>query len=539
MLMFKALHARYGARCFLLPLLICATVLLDAHSIGQEFIWDDQFFIAENQFLRSVASLPKLFITSITEGAGGQPTNFYRPLQAVSHLLDVQLFGLNPVWHHATNIALHALMGALFFLLLCRLLKEKENKWIPYAAFGAVALWMLHPLQNFAAGYLSGRGDTLVGIFTAAAALTWPKRRWLAGVYCALAVLSKESGILAPLFVVLVDFAERRLPLKSIMSPWKYLPIAVPAAFYVALRLTALNFSNTLNFYNQANVLTENYSFRVFTFLTVFAKGLALIFWPVDLHHERSWFVYGSFDSPLVITGAALLLGLVGIAIYAWPRARLLSVGIIWFLLAQAPTSNLIALINALIYDHWFLLPSLGFMLAAGWLLNRALQRFAFSAVLGAWALCLLPLVVLSWGQLGAWQTARAQYEHILSYEPRSSKIMNNLGMIYAQEGEPERAQEIYRRSLELSETPEGRNNLGNLYLIAGKFQEAERELTRALELAPSLYQASTNLGRLKLRQNNCGEAEAHFRAALRRFPDPAAAQGLELTRECFAAIRK
>ncbi|RYZ99414.1 MAG: hypothetical protein EOP11_19485, partial [Proteobacteria bacterium] len=112
-------------RLLLLLLLVCATVLVDAHSFGREFIWDDQFFIAENQFLRSFSSLPKLFVTSITEGAGGQPTNFYRPLQAVSHLLDVQIFGLNAGWHHVTNILLHALMAALFFLLLCRVLKEK------------------------------------------------------------------------------------------------------------------------------------------------------------------------------------------------------------------------------------------------------------------------------------------------------------------------------------------------------------------------------------------------------------------------------
>jgi tetratricopeptide (TPR) repeat protein len=512
--------------------------LFDLRSLGREFVWDDQFFIAENQFLQSFTTLPKLFTTSITEGAGGRPTNFYRPLQAVTHLFDVQLFGLDPWWHHISNILLHALMGALLFLLVNRILAKAERRYASLAALGAVALWIFHPLQAAAVGYLSGRGDILVGVFAASAALAWPRRRWLAAAFCALAMLSKESGILTPAFVVLVDLAERRPPLKSLLRPWIYLPLAIPALTYLALRLTVLNLSNTLNFYNQANVLTENYSYRVFTFFTVFAKSLQLIFWPVDIHHERSWLVYPSFGEPLVLAGATALALILLLAWRAWPRARLVSVGLAWFLVGGLPTSNLIALINALIYDHWFLLPAIGFMFAAAYILHRALNRFRPALVGAAWLLLLVPLLVISWHQLAVWTTARSLYEQILQYEPRSSKIMNNLGMIYAEAKEPERAEDLYRRSLELNETPEGRNNLGNLLLLMGKYPEAERELRRALEIDPGLFQAATNLGRLRLAQGDCAGAEREFRSALRLYADPAAQAGLSLAQRCQAEAR-
>ena len=32
----------------------------------------------------------------------------YHPLTTYSHMLDCQLFGLRPGWHHAVNVALHA-----------------------------------------------------------------------------------------------------------------------------------------------------------------------------------------------------------------------------------------------------------------------------------------------------------------------------------------------------------------------------------------------------------------------------------------------
>src|SRR5262245_25850405 len=47
----------------------------------------------------------------------------YHPLTWLSHMLDVQLFGLAPGPHHLENVALHALNAVLVFFL-CRALLE-------------------------------------------------------------------------------------------------------------------------------------------------------------------------------------------------------------------------------------------------------------------------------------------------------------------------------------------------------------------------------------------------------------------------------
>ena len=343
---------------------------------------------------------------------------------------------------------------------------------------------------------------------------------------------------MAPLFVALLAWAESRQDAERfrILRLW---PLAVPAAIYGISRLTWLNFQNTLNFYNASNVLTEHYSYRVFTYLTTLAKGLQLVFWPYDIHHERSWLVYADWKNWLVLTGAGLLTALLALAYFHRRRAPLATAGILWFLLAGLPTSNLIALINAPIYDHWFLLPALGFAIALLPFFRGMLERYSFFPVAGLWVVTLAPLAVTTWFQHATWRTPAAQYEHILRYEPNSSKIQNNLAMEYFDQRRWPEAEQLYKKSIELQETPQARNNLGNLYLEADHLPEAEKELTRALELDPNLFQAARNLGRLKILQGDCKAAAERFEQALKVFPDPLSQNGLNYAQnDCPKARR-
>src|SRR5207244_12765383 len=65
----------------------------------------------------------------------------YHPLTWLSHMLDCQLFGVDPRWHHAVNLALHLVNVALLFLVL-RMITGREG---PSAV--VAALFALHPLH--------------------------------------------------------------------------------------------------------------------------------------------------------------------------------------------------------------------------------------------------------------------------------------------------------------------------------------------------------------------------------------------------------
>ena len=68
----------------------------------------------------------------------------WHPLTWMSHMLDCQLFGLQPAGHHLVNVALHAANVLLLFLLLRQMTGALWRSAIVAGFFA------LHPLQRHA-----------------------------------------------------------------------------------------------------------------------------------------------------------------------------------------------------------------------------------------------------------------------------------------------------------------------------------------------------------------------------------------------------
>src|SRR6185436_20977461 len=81
----------------------------------------------------------------------------WHPLTWLSHMLDVQCFGLAPAGHHWTSVALHALGSVLCFLALRAL---TQRLW-PSAC--VAFLFALHPLRVESVAWVSERKDVLAG----------------------------------------------------------------------------------------------------------------------------------------------------------------------------------------------------------------------------------------------------------------------------------------------------------------------------------------------------------------------------------------
>jgi len=384
-------------------------------------------------------------------------------------------------------------------------------------------------MQSEAVAYACGRADTLAFLFLSLGLGLFARHPWWALLSSALAMGSKESLALFPVFLALHE----RLAGRSIR--WdEHLPFWVVSAVYIVSRLTVLNFVNILNFYNGPNLLTEHPWVRVLTYLTTIPKALQLWAWPTDLHHERSWFAYADPISAPVLIGLGVVVIMIALA---WSMRRRLpgvSIGIAWFFAGTLPTSNLLVLINALFYDHWFLLPGLGLAIAlasavsAGWRrgpIARALVVAPTVALLAAWC-------VLTPRQNRVWRDPVSLYTHILKYEPRSAKIHNNLAMALSDQGRFDEAIALYQRAISLSdEYPQTHHNLANAYLRLGREAEATRELQRALQMDPRFHHSWLVLGTLALKHQRLDEARVDFEQAARANPyDPACYLGLAET---------
>src|SRR3984893_7783311 len=135
--------------------LIAITWLVFGQTLGHEFVnFDDHVYVYENPVITGGLTLPGI-IWAFTHSHARN----WHPLTTISHMLDCQLFGLNPGGHHFTNVVLHTIAVVLLFVVLRDM---TGNTW--RSAFVA-AVFAIHPLRAESVAWIAERKDLLSGVF--------------------------------------------------------------------------------------------------------------------------------------------------------------------------------------------------------------------------------------------------------------------------------------------------------------------------------------------------------------------------------------
>ncbi len=169
--------------------------------------------------------------------------------------------------------------------------------------------------------------------------------------------------------------------------------------------------------------------------------------------------------------------------------------GLLWFLIALLPVSNLYP-INAYMAEHWLYLPSIGlFLIAAGGLTYlykvKGLKILFWVSVIGIAAFyCCLTI-----RQNKYWSNPITFYERSLEYAPGSIRMHNGLALAYYNAARPAKAIAAFKKAIEiLPDTACFYNNLGSIYYVMGKQDEAIAMFTQAIEINPAYAEAYNNL---------------------------------------------
>ena len=150
----------------------------------------------------------------------------WMPVTLLSHMLDVQLFGLQSGMHHLVNVVFHALSAVLLFVVLQR---ATRARWP--SAFVAF-VFALHPLHVGSVAWIAERKDVLSAFFFFLALYAtcatpngpaWGRYLLVVAPFC-LGLMSKPMLVTFPFTLLLFDL----WPLRRLQWPkmlWEKVPL--------------------------------------------------------------------------------------------------------------------------------------------------------------------------------------------------------------------------------------------------------------------------------------------------------------------------
>lgn len=527
---------RDGWWAALLGLLVVAVFL---PALRHDFVYyDDNGYVLENPWVAR-----GLTWDNIVHAFRTTEIAYWHPLTWISHLADVELFGLRPWGHHLTSVLWHGLNTAILYLLLRRLTGAVGRSAMVAALFG------LHPLHVESVAWVAERKDVLSTFFalvTVWCYATWVRRKaerrpdaWraYAGALAAFAagLMSKPMVVTVPCLLLLLDF----WPLWrfELGSSWRgnlaaagrlvveKLPfLALSAAASVAA-VQAQALLGTLQTTERLSVIA-----RLANAAVAYLLYLEKCFWPVKLAvfypHPGALPWWQGAGAAAVLVAASTL------AVWQLRRRPYLFVGWCWFLGLLVPVIGIVQVGGQAMADRYSYLALVGIFIALCWGVAEV-ATFAGKRTWLPWfaAAVIAACLAQTTRQLARWQDSRTLFQHALAVTERNWAAYFSLGYYYSKSPEHlDEAIAAYREVVRIVPTAaEGHFSLAAMLARKrGAETEAIREFRAALRLAPDKIEARIGLAQVLLRQpDGLGDALAELARVRETAPGNLAARDL------------
>lgn len=515
-----------------LALLVVSILVVYAQTGEYEFTkWDDTEYITENQQIQTGLNFVNLKWAMTTTHAAN-----WHPLTWISHMIDIQLFGLDAGYHHYRNVLFHVLNAILLFFILNGII---NSRWV--SVFIA-AIFALHPLNVESVAWISERKNLLCTLFWLLTIWSYMRyTRWsswknylITLFLFVLSIMSKPMAVTLPLVLLLMDFWPLRHSFRtsvfnrSASSPFsgKYIAIIILEKlpfFAVSLLSSILTF---IAQQNQGAVKIGTPLFiRIFNALKsiflyiqklVFPTEFACLYpYPQDFNYIFISIVF------LIIISISILV------IYLRKKTPVLLTGWFWFLGTLVPVSGVIQVGSQAMADRYMYIPMIGLLLILAVFIKHLHTRFpAYKKyMITVGSILILLLGMKSWLQVHYWKNSITLFGHAVEVAEDNYSMYYNLGLAMIESGQYDLAEYCLNQ---VKQDPFQVINvsgpLGYIYGQRGQFDLAEQYFINALEKNPSDADIHNNYGAVLLIYERTEEARYHFRQALELKPGHAMA---------------
>ena len=426
---------------------------------------DGLFLLDDFQSLKDLGEIESRGLSFYLYGTSAGPGG--RPLSLLSFALQYPSWPADPYAFKLVNLLLHLANGALIYYLCSLILPAFKLNPPAGRAFSlsVTALWLLHPMQLSTVLYVVQRMTVLATTFMLAGTLIYLVGRKLylegeskkglfmilAGTYLCmvLAILSKETGVLLPLYLLVLEFtllSDRQSGPRwhRYIVPFLLLPLMIFAG-YLLQGYQGLMAAYTIRDYT----VTE----RLLTETNVLIEYLRVLFIPTSgsfsIFHDDYRIATGLLTPPITLFSILVILLLLTSALAFRKHAKVYSFAVFWFFAGHVLESSFIGL--EIYFEHRNYLPSLGIFIFIIWGLGKLAGKLK-TAMSGRSIIPLYLIAILSVTlmEIGLWSDPNLQAQEWARHHPQSKRALNNLLNINLILGNQQETDDVIKRMQEL-----------------------------------------------------------------------------------------
>lgn len=475
-----------------------------SNHFDNSFQFDDAHTIQNNTAIREV-SVKKFFTDASTFSS--LPTNqSYRPYITLINAFDYQLGNGNTKPFH-----IHIFITfILTCLLLCILVKKILDKihfsnHNQFWGLTVAAVFGLLCANAETVNYVIQRAEIEAGFYILAGFVAflqggvW-RNKYLYLIFPFIGFFAKEMAfVFSPLLFLYVLIFEENTDLlhfykkqefkKCIVAFKKVFPSVLLTALFLIFYVRMLP-----DTFQPGGISTYNY---LITQPLVICHYILTFFVPYNLSADTDWQVFNSITDSGAIIGIILLLGIIYLALKTSKNknTRLISFGLLWFLISLLPTSSFIPFAEVL-NDHRPFIPYLGLSIAVVFGTKYLLTQFLKEKTKQPLVRNTIFIVVLLFLGLNAygvfqrnkvWKTELSLWEDVTIKSPKNGRGFMNFGLALMAKGDYKNAEINYNKALELTPNyPTLYTNLGILKNAMRKKVEAEEFFKKSISLPTS-----------------------------------------------------
>jgi len=498
----------------ILLFLFLAVIVCYANSLGNAFVSYDIPIIDKNS---NISNFSYIF----------SPTplgSFERAL----YFLAYKIGGANPILFRFPNLIFH--FGCVFLVFLILSLISRRHLAI-FAAF----LFAVHPLLSESVTWISGGSYIKYSFFFllsfAAYLLADQNRRYYyvsLGAFALSLSISEKAVVLSPLFVFF-ELAYGNLKHKW-KKVWPYLGLStVFGLIYLSRAGERINQLQTIHY------LQPGHDSIFVKIPTSIASYLWLIVWPqkLTLYHTEMTYTRTEYAFTVLV----FLLYVTAIIFFYYKKNRAISFWLVFFVVPLAPSLTPLRVAWA-VAERYAYVGTLGILVVIAWIFYKvASYEKLRNYVYVFFAILIVALSVRTIVRNRDWKSEETLWFATVKISPSGPNIHNNLGAIYQQKGNLQKAIEEFGLAIAINPGyADAYHNLANTYQQAGMTGEAADSYKKAIEINPRLWQSHQNLAAIYYNQGWYNLSLEELKKAMELNPnDPNLKQNTELLESSLA----